>query len=74
MSTDLQLREFLAANPPAEEFTPHRYLGGCGVLVTHFSGDGDYSEQLTPEITVYRSSGTGEITGCRVVLPKDSPS
>ena len=40
-------------------------------LMVYWSGDPDYSEQLTPEIMLYRSLDTNEVTGCRVVIPRE---
>jgi NTP pyrophosphatase (non-canonical NTP hydrolase) len=37
-----------------------------GAMTIYFSGDADYSERLTDEVTLYRSIKTNEIVGCRV--------
>lgn len=50
---------------PVVNAAPCVYRGFAGTFV-HFKGDRDYSEQLTPELVVFRSIETGEIVGCRI--------
>ena len=55
------------ADTEPEEFSPYWMRHEqSGDLTVYFSGEPDYLEQLTDEITVYRSLKTNEIIGCRI--------
>lgn len=66
MTTEQQIKDLLFSNPPAQRFVPYSFLSESGALTVYLAGDADYSEQVTDDISVYRSLDTDEIVGCRI--------
>ena len=65
MTTDTQ--DFLATQSGNAEFRPYLVISPeTDGLTAYFKFDSDYSQRLTDRVTLYRSTGSDEIVGCRI--------
>lgn len=65
--TQQELEQFLADNPPAAEFKPYCYVNPLSdALTAYFAPDADYSQQVYPHLTLYRSLETDRVVGIRI--------
>ena len=67
MDTKSDLMKSLQADPPGKQFVPYAYISReADALTVYFKGDPDFSERLNDQVTLYRSTETSEIVGCRI--------
>jgi hypothetical protein len=62
-----KLSEFLAENPPAEQFTPYSLLNeNSDALTVFLKPDAEYSKRLNDHVTLLLSLDDDSIVGCRI--------
>ena len=59
------LEDFIRWNKSGEPFRPYAVRDGSALTV-YFSGEADYADPVSKNLTIYRAIDTAEIVGVRI--------